>query len=456
MNLLANTYIGNGTEATMPSDAALMSLLPFGLGRKDALALYFSSTRNGNRAVKAMAEAGLVEEHSQEIKSQRHPYQQPYLALTLKGLAYLAEKYPQEYPWLADAVQRLREQGRVSFIRGLSPGTIRSLLTAHLCNVAWNVVEVGTILERLIYEPEKALTAMTIHMATTRAGETAFGSIYEAFLNWLEGERFRRGGPVHMEHPCSVQFYDSVELKAPDNSPYRKNDRAAPTQLTASIVERRERMAGHVGLLKTSNHLYLVFLTTRDGVNWNSALVEKSWQSFGEQSRRLGLIHSLTEAPRLYPAIMLVDGKGEKVSAFARVVHDPCGLRGRKDRIIGCGTSALHAVPIVRGARHFLRFFTREKYDASFRRLLLNALMKTLPETFQASPMGAKHPLMYQHRVPCYFGMDLELQQIYAAMAEPCAIVCMDWQAPYIRVAVPDAVIVVVDVEKSSTYEYEN
>jgi hypothetical protein len=256
VNLIERTCIGNGTQAVMPSDAVLMSMLPYGVGRKDILTLYFSSTRNGNRTIKGLVEKGMVEEHSMEVKSPRRNYTQCYLSITVKGLEYLAEKYDYLYPWLSDAVESIREQGRANFVRGISPGTLHSLLTAHACNVAFNVVSgVGTFFERLIYEPEKALTTMSVHLSTTGAGGTAFRQIYESYRQWLEGVRAQLGRPVRIRHPSPspAQFYDAVELKVPDHSPYQDVSNQALTQTTA-IVERRERMAGHMGLASILGH----------------------------------------------------------------------------------------------------------------------------------------------------------------------------------------------------------
>lgn len=125
------------------SDAALLSLLPYGVGQKAALAMYFSSTRNGNRAVKTLVERGLLEEHQLQTAQGSS---QNYLMLTLAGLEHLEQKYNYYYPWLTDAVELLREEDTVSFVRGLSSGTVRSLLTAHGCNVAFNVANIDTFM----------------------------------------------------------------------------------------------------------------------------------------------------------------------------------------------------------------------------------------------------------------------------------------------------------------------
>lgn len=457
MILTELTRVGNGTQSVMPSDAALLSMLPFGIAWKTALAQYFSCDRNGNRAVKELVETGKLEEHFYTVNIGRRSQLRSFLVLTIQGMAYLAGKYHAVHPWLGKTVQKLEEMGTPSFIRGLSPGTVRSLLTAQACDVSFNVAGVETLFERLIYEPEKALTTIEIQRSATHSEESAFEAVCQVYRSWVEAGRAHLGGPAKRENPspAPVQYYDAVELKVPAHSPYQYPDAVAQTQ-DAVIIERRERMPGHVGLLKTPRHIYIVYRSEADGISWNAALIEKSWICFTQQACRLGLIDHILEAPRVYPSLLLVDGKGQKVSAFRNVVNDPYHLRGKGNQCIGLGTSALHIVPMIRESRHFLRFFLTEKYDGSFVQFATPSLTEVLPDVFQCAPQGAEYAMLYQNRLPCYWGTDLDLHQINRAVEEgSCAIVCFDWQAKYIRSVAPDLVIVALDAFNRTAYEYE-
>lgn len=118
-------------------------------------------------------------------------------------------------------------------------------------------------------------------------------------------------------------------------------------------------MAGHVGLLQREHHIHVVYRSGRDGCTWNSAIIRKSWRYFCAQAVRLGLIANFGDLPGAFASILLVDGVGQKVSAFQWVVEDPCRLRRDRDRSMGRETSALYAFPIVREARPLVALFAR-------------------------------------------------------------------------------------------------
>lgn len=451
MNLTKITYHASGSRSVNRSDAALLSLLPYGVGQKAALAMYFSSTRNGNRAVKTLVERGLLEEHQLQTAQGSS---QNYLMLTLAGLEHLEQKYNYYYPWLTDAVELLREEDTVSFVRGLSSGTVRSLLTAHGCNVAFNVANIDTFYDRLLYEAERALTTMSVHYYSTNAKETAFCSIFHAYQQCVEYTREEQGKPVFDAQCAPVQFYDSIELKVSANSPYQDTSKTALIQ-TNPFVERRERMAGQVGLLKTPNNLYIVYRSREEGQVWNSALVEQCHRSFIAEGMRLGLIHSAAQVPSQYPSVLLVGGRGEKVSAFRRVVEDPWDLRSRRDKQIGLGTSALHAIPLTKEGLSFLTEFTTEDRFVNYNEAWIDTLVNYCSDCVRPGPQGADYPLVYAG-MPCYCCLDLDLHQINKAVeAGRCAVVCFDWQVKYVRAVAPEAVLAVVDFDNHTVIRWD-
>lgn len=453
MNLIGYTHVGNGKESVMPSDAALLSMLPFGLARRDALTQFYSSERNGNRSLKGLVESDMIEEHAQTVKSPRWNYTQVYYMLTSKGLGYIAQKYWYIYPWLESAVDAIGNN-TVSFLHGISPGTVRSLLTAHACNVCFNLLDTETIFDRLISNPEQALTAMQTHANTTQAAKTSFYAILHAYRRWVEGLRSGVSEPVSVDclEEYKSRFFDAIELKIPDHSPYCDASAAVPDD-GPTIPERRERMPGHVGLLRTGQRCYVVYLSNRDGCNWNSAIVKKSWKYYTAEALRLGLFANLTEAPSVYPSFLLVDGVGQKVSAFRRAVQDPCHIRSERDKIIGKASSAVHAFPIIREGRHFVRFFLSEFCTTDD---VVSAICTELGDTFRRAPAGVQYPLIYRNQLPCFLGIEMDLHQINSAIESDnnCAILCLDWQEPYIRAAAPDVIILVLDSDNRSVIEY--
>lgn len=452
MNLIEFTHVGNGEVSAMPSDAALLSMLPFGLARREALAQFFSCERNGNRSVKKLNESGMIDAHTIEIESKRENYKLTYYTLTYKGLSYIADKYQCLYPWLIDAVDELTGN-RVNFLRGLSPGTVRALLIAQTCNVYFNVVGSETLYDRLIFEPTLALTVMQTHANTTQAARTSFNAILLAYRRWVDGLETGTSEPVSVDRQdeCHSRFYDSVELKIPDQSPYRSADAPVPDD-GPTIPERRERMPGHVGLLRTGQRCYVVYMSNRDGCSWNSSIIKKSWQYYTAEAIRLGLFSNFTEAPSVYPSILLVDGVGEKVSAFRRVVRDPCHLRGSRDRIIGRGTSALHAFPITRDARMIAFILLREEYMTAN---WVAEICMLCAREFSIAPLGSAYPLIYKG-MPCYLAAEMDLLQINLAVRseEPCAVYCLDWQIPYLAALSSDLTIFAYHIDSNTFREH--
>jgi hypothetical protein len=228
-------------------------------------------------------------------------------------------------------------------------------------------------------------------------------------------------------------------------------------------------------VLRTGQRLYLVYRSARDGASWNGNSVRNNWESVQEQLQRLGLLRTSVMASHSLPSILLVDGAGRGVAAFARVCRDNRHVRKGADKALGRGASSVHVVPMTECAVWMMRAFLRlSAGETTYAEQFKRALCEEWPSLFSLNPLDVEMDMQYKD-LPCSFGADFDIKAINRCLdwdAERqelerrgateqelagCrfALVCFDWQMDYYRCLFPESVtIVAIDVENQTATEY--
>ena len=468
MNLLDYTA-SHGTDTRSRSRGALLlSMLPYGLIYKsDAVAWYRGS--NGGSKVSELITEGYIKEYHITGKSKRKSYAIKFLGLTGKGLCYLAATYGDDYPWLRTIVADIdNREGEISFRNVGANETVRMILRIQSANIFFNRAGATTIIDRLRCNPYQALCAMRVLTNNVTMQHSFLVALADALEAWLRRVRpaIRRPPPDDYDRGA---YYDAIEMRVPELNPYTTANYLCEPEDYLRAEDKSHYRTSYIGVLRVRERVYFVYRSSRDGATWNGGSIRSNWGLVAQQLRRLGLLQNPALASYSFPAIMLVDGTGQGVAAFARVCKDNRRVRRGADKALGRGASAVHVLPMITNSIWLVMAILplaggAETIAAQFRRVLC----VKRPDLFTQHPLDVEMDLRYQG-LPCCVGFDLDIKAINRCLdwvtehdglagAERCgfAIACFTWQVAYYRCLFPDsATIVAVEATDDDTLEAE-
>ena len=476
MNLLTYTKLHNGTDKPDCTGAALLSMLPYGCAYRLDLMKCFTKS-NATEGVKRLIKGGLAVEYYHTRRTPKRQYKLPYLILTGKGLVYLAERYGDDYPWLGRAIEHFISRDNAVVRASHADRTIHLILSFQSCNLFFSRVGCQTIIERMRREPAKALCAIQIALNSAPLQNTLLMSISKAIKEWLAS---LNGCGVENREPreelSQWKYYDSLELKAPEDNPYINPDFAFPDELISRTDDKVVYISPYKGVLCFEDNYFVVFLNRREGIQWSKLSMQLSKPVINRQLCRIGAIKNSWEAPTALKGMVLSNDIGQGIPAFAHMCRDPFNIRKSKNSSeLGLGTPALTLIPNVPDAIGFVRVllsFTATK--TSFVRSFRDSIIDRWPGCFQKAETGSVAPLLYEG-TPCVFALGLEagvlnhcisMEEARLVLLEKggapdvirkydFVLVCLDWQVPYLRAVFPyDTVIVGVSQTGDELTEY--
>ena len=466
MNLLEYTA-SHGTDTRSRSRGALLlSMLPYGLIYKsDAVAWYRGS--NGGSKVSELITEGYIREYHITGKSKRKAYVIKFIGITEKGLRYLASTYGEDYPWLPTVIADIdKMEGEVSFRSVGSNETARMILRIQSANIFFNRAGATTIIDRLRCNPYQALCAMRVLTNNVTMQHSFLVVLADALEAWLRMVRPSCPKAIPDDNDCG-EYYDAIEMRVPELNPYTTANYLCEPEEYNMAEDKGHYRTSYIGVLHVRERVYFVYRSSRDGATWNGGSIRSNWGLVAQQLRRLGLLKNPALATYSFPAILLVDGVGRGVAAFARVCKDNRRVRRGADKALGRGASAVHVLPMITNSIWLVRAILplaggAETIAAQFRRVLC----VKRPDLFAHQPLDMGMDLRYQG-LPCCVGFDLDIKAINRCLDwasehdgrtedERCgfAIACFTWQVAYYRCLFPDsATIVAVEATDDDTLE---
>ena len=326
MNLLEYTS-SHGTDTRSRSRGALLlSMLPYGLIYKsDAVAWYRGS--NGGSKVSELISTGYIKEYHITGKSKRKSYAIKFLGITGKGLRYLASTYGEDYPWLRTVVADIKKrEGEVSFQNVGANDTVRMILRIQSANIFFNRIGATTIIDRLRCNPYQALCAIRVLTNNVTMQHSFLVVLADALEAWLRMVRPSCPKAIADDNDCG-EYFDAIEMRVPELNPYTTAGYLCEPEEFLRSEDKSYYRTSYIGVLQIGERVYFVYRSSRDGATWNGGSIRSNWGLVAQQLRRLGLLKNPALASYSFPAILLVEGTGQGVAAFARVCKDNRHIR---------------------------------------------------------------------------------------------------------------------------------
>lgn len=437
---LSNTIAENHVE--YQRDAILLSLIPYGVMKKECTASFSRLGKNAKRCVDVLEKKSYIQQKEITINSKHRKYKQTYIAITSLGVTYLAEKYNDIYPWLSLLAENEFIKNDSFSVRGnMSNNSFSLILDCQYSNVFFSESGVETMFERMQSNPVDV--AEVIKIITRKTPDEYFPKLCsEAITDWWVCN--------HVEDAPSsydVKFYDYWEINCGSDCPYN-HDSKPKGRFYADVVKYR---LGHVGLLQGQYSNFVVVMAKRDGVRLNPAVLTKCHDVVANQMLDLGLIHSISETPSLFQIIILCNTRRTGVSTFKHVLVDNRNLRPKSAKMLGIGTSATYLVPITSEAFAFaLALPSTPNYEAAWVKLLSDNF-----EVVDRNSRSLDFPLVYKSK-PCALGMSLNALHLNQCLENQRskAVICHEWQVSFLRSVLPDILIVGHDAETHTLIEH--
>lgn len=437
---LSNTVAENHIE--YQRDAILLSLLPYGVMRKEGATPFSRLGKHAKRCLDSLEKKSFIQRREFAGDSKRRKYKQVCIFITGAGVAYLADKYSDIYPWLPFLAENELIKNNSFSIRSIMGNhSFNRILNCQYSDVFFSESGVETIFERLQYIPTDV--ADVIEMATEAMPEDYFPKLCaEAIKEWGK----LNSSEVSCPH-YDVRFYDSWEISCGSNCPYNRSNHPKD----GFYIDLVKYRLGHIGLLQGKYSNFVVMMAKRDGVRLNPAVLTRCHDSVANQMLDLGIISSISNTPSLFQIIVLCNTSGTGVSTFKHAFLDNRNLRPKSSKLLGIGTSATYLVPITSKAFTFaLALSGTANYESTWIRLL--------SENFHAVERNSRSidfPLTYKDK-PCAFGMSLNALHLNQCIEnqQNKAVICHEWQVPFVRSVLPNILIVGHDAETHTLTEH--